>query len=101
MKKEPLQLPEADGVPVTLNEKVYVPIREHPDVSTQKKRIQSQNLECNELRLFFITVSVLWPPVIYEPDRSKLQCRYPNLITKKKHFFFLRELFLLQVIKHE
>lgn len=34
VKKEPLQLPEPDGVPVTLNEKVYVPIREHPDVST-------------------------------------------------------------------
>lgn len=36
VKKEPLQLPEPDGVPVTLNEKVYVPIREHPDVSTHK-----------------------------------------------------------------
>lgn len=37
VKKEPLQLPEPDGVPVTLNEKVYVPIREHPDVSTVTK----------------------------------------------------------------
>jgi len=31
VKKEPLKLPEPDGAPVTLNEKVYVPIREHPD----------------------------------------------------------------------
>lgn len=35
MKKEPLKLPEPDGTPVTLNEKVYVPVREHPDVSTE------------------------------------------------------------------
>lgn len=34
VKKEPLKLPEPDGTPVTLNEKVYVPVREHPDVST-------------------------------------------------------------------
>lgn len=33
VKKEPLKLPEPDGQPITLNEKVYVPIREHPDVS--------------------------------------------------------------------
>lgn len=35
VKKEPLKLPEPDGTPVTLNEKVYVPVREHPDVSTK------------------------------------------------------------------
>ncbi|XP_058056941.1 protein held out wings isoform X1 [Anopheles bellator] len=29
--KEPLQLPDADGEAVTLNEKVYVPVKEHPD----------------------------------------------------------------------
>uniref|UniRef100_A0AAG5DRY6 K Homology domain-containing protein n=1 Tax=Anopheles atroparvus TaxID=41427 RepID=A0AAG5DRY6_ANOAO len=29
--KEPLQLPEPDGETVTLNEKVYVPVKEHPD----------------------------------------------------------------------
>lgn len=34
VKKEPLTLPEPEGAPVTLNEKVYVPVREHPDVST-------------------------------------------------------------------
>ena len=33
VRKEPLQLPEAEGEPVTLNEKVYVPVKEHPDVS--------------------------------------------------------------------
>ena len=36
VKKEPLTLPEPEGAPVTLNEKVYVPVREHPDVSTYK-----------------------------------------------------------------
>lgn len=34
IKKEPLKLPDAEGPPVTLNEKVYVPVKEHPDVST-------------------------------------------------------------------
>lgn len=33
VQKTPLQLPEPDGTPVTLNEKVYVPVKEHPDVS--------------------------------------------------------------------
>lgn len=33
VKKEPLMLPDPEGAPVTLNEKVYVPVREHPDVS--------------------------------------------------------------------
>ncbi|XP_075146013.1 protein held out wings isoform X2 [Haematobia irritans] len=31
VKKEPLMLPEPEGPAVTLNEKVYVPVREHPD----------------------------------------------------------------------
>lgn len=34
VKKEPLILPEAEGQVTTLTEKVYVPVREHPDVST-------------------------------------------------------------------
>jgi len=34
-KAEPLVLPEGQGPPVTLSEKVYVPIKEHPDVSTE------------------------------------------------------------------
>ncbi|XP_055632848.1 protein held out wings [Toxorhynchites rutilus septentrionalis] len=29
--KEPMQLPEPEGEAVTLNEKVYVPVKEHPD----------------------------------------------------------------------
>jgi len=32
-KAEPLQLPDADGPQVSLSEKVYVPIKDHPDVS--------------------------------------------------------------------
>lgn len=33
VKKEPLILPEPDGEITTLTEKVYVPVKEHPDVS--------------------------------------------------------------------
>lgn len=33
--KQPLELPEPQGAVVTLSEKVYVPIKEHPDVSTR------------------------------------------------------------------
>jgi hypothetical protein len=33
-KKDPLVLPDAEGAPTTLTEKVYVPVKEHPDVST-------------------------------------------------------------------
>lgn len=32
-KQEPLELPEPIGPTVTLSEKVYVPVKEHPDVS--------------------------------------------------------------------
>lgn len=34
VKKEPLVLPEPEGTVTTLTEKVYVPVKEHPDVST-------------------------------------------------------------------
>lgn len=34
VKKEPLVLPEPEGEVTTLTEKVYVPVKEHPDVST-------------------------------------------------------------------
>jgi hypothetical protein len=33
VKKEPLILPEPEGEITTLTEKVYVPVKEHPDVS--------------------------------------------------------------------
>lgn len=33
VKKEPLVLPEPEGMVTTLTEKVYVPVKEHPDVS--------------------------------------------------------------------
>lgn len=32
-KFDPLVLPEPDGQPVTLQEKVYVPVKDYPDVS--------------------------------------------------------------------
>ncbi|XP_075230896.1 protein held out wings isoform X2 [Lycorma delicatula] len=31
VKKEPLELPEAQGAPTTLTEKVFVPVKEHPE----------------------------------------------------------------------
>ena len=33
VKKEPLILPDPSGEPVTLTEKVFVPVKDHPDVS--------------------------------------------------------------------
>ena len=33
-KNEPLVLPDATGAPVSLSEKVYVPLTDHPDVSS-------------------------------------------------------------------
>lgn len=33
VKKDPLVLPEPEGLIMTLTEKVYVPVKEHPDVS--------------------------------------------------------------------
>ena len=35
-KNEPLVLPDAAGPSISLSEKVYVPIKEFPDVSTNK-----------------------------------------------------------------
>lgn len=35
VKKEPLVLPEPEGMVTTLTEKVYVPVKEHPDVSSK------------------------------------------------------------------
>lgn len=32
VKKEPLVLPEPDGAPVTITEKVFVPVKDHPEV---------------------------------------------------------------------
>lgn len=47
VKKEPLKLPEPDGTPVTLNEKVYVPVREHPDVSIEYFIFSFNFHQCN------------------------------------------------------
>ena len=33
-KSDPLVLPDGSGPPVTLSEKVYVPIKEYPEVSS-------------------------------------------------------------------
>ena len=36
-KNDPLVLPDAAGTPVSLSEKVYVPLKDHPEVSFTKK----------------------------------------------------------------
>lgn len=48
VRKEPLQLPEPDGETVTLNEKVYVPVKEHPDVSRLYFTLYTFFLKFNE-----------------------------------------------------
>lgn len=37
VKKEPLVLPDPEGDVAMFTEKVYVPVKEHPDVSIIKK----------------------------------------------------------------
>lgn len=63
VRKEPLKLPEPDGTPVTLNEKVYVPVKEHPDVSTIYFYIyigirNYRGANVSEMRFFFVWLSV-------------------------------------------
>lgn len=50
VKKEPLVLPEAEGMVTTLTEKVYVPVKEHPDVSSSTSFLilGTNNVERNE-----------------------------------------------------
>lgn len=38
VKKEPLVLPEPDGTPVTITEKVFVPVKDHPEVRLLRAR---------------------------------------------------------------
>jgi len=47
-KNEPLVLPDAAGASITLSEKVYVPIKEFPDVS----------LTCTEYYYFVLTIFI-------------------------------------------
>lgn len=44
VKKEPLILPEAEGMVTTLTEKVYVPVKEHPDVSVFTYLFNNRNV---------------------------------------------------------
>ena len=48
--KEPLILPEGSGPPVIHSEKVYVPVKEHPDVSLVKK--SKRHTDINPIILF-------------------------------------------------
>lgn len=45
VKKEPLILPEPEGPVTTLTEKVYVPVKEHPDVSRHYKYMLLQRAQ--------------------------------------------------------
>lgn len=54
VKKEPLNLPDPEGPTVSLNEKVYVPVREHPDVS-----IQIRAFFTSSSRLFTLITSLV------------------------------------------
>jgi len=39
VKKEPLVLPEPDGAPVTTTEKVFVPVKDHPEVRRNRSGV--------------------------------------------------------------
>lgn len=39
VKKEPLVLPEPDGAPVTITEKVFVPVKDHPEVRLLRRGV--------------------------------------------------------------
>lgn len=49
MKKEPLVLPDGIGPPVSRSEKVYVPVKEHPDVSVKQSALTSDAPPTSEL----------------------------------------------------
>nr|CAD7424128.1 unnamed protein product [Timema monikensis] len=50
-KKEALVLPEADGLPVTLTEKVYVPVKEHPDFNFVGRILGPRGMTAKQLEL--------------------------------------------------
>lgn len=66
VKKEPLKLPEPDGTPVTLNEKVYVPVREHPDVS---RIFNLYSILCSCCNYFLRIYSISLPFTMLPPVR--------------------------------
>lgn len=37
LEKKPLTLPDEEGPKVTLTEKLFVPVKEHPDVSASRE----------------------------------------------------------------
>ncbi|KAF4521673.1 hypothetical protein B566_EDAN006261 [Ephemera danica] len=55
IKKEPLVLPDAQGPATTLSEKVYVPVKEHPDRSIIKLIREKSIHRCTQdgLQLFY------------------------------------------------
>lgn len=67
VKKEPLVLPEPDGMVTTLTEKVYVPVKEHPDVSN-----------------ILYSVPLCTHKVIAERSSLTKQKNYMNIITTAK-----------------
>lgn len=74
VKKEPLVLPEAQGQPTTLTEKVFVPVREHPDVSNHCHSYVIYNYTLNYMcvcvRAFINTCQIVG--VVKSRERLKL-----------------------------
>lgn len=59
VKKEPLVLPEPDGDITTLTEKVYVPVKEHPDVSIVNTSSVARTVNLtNTSRIIFILTKI-------------------------------------------
>ncbi|ESN99215.1 hypothetical protein HELRODRAFT_67109 [Helobdella robusta] len=51
LNKEPLQLPEPSGSPVTLTEKLSVPVRDHPDFNFVGRLLGPRGLTIKQLEL--------------------------------------------------
>ncbi|XP_018901141.1 protein held out wings isoform X3 [Bemisia tabaci] len=51
VKKEPLVLPEADGNVVTLTEKVYVPVKDHPEFNFVGRILGPRGMTAKQLEL--------------------------------------------------
>ncbi|XP_073992080.1 protein held out wings isoform X4 [Rhodnius prolixus] len=51
VKKEPLVLPEPDGEPTTLTEKVFVPVKDHPDFNFVGRILGPRGMTAKQLEL--------------------------------------------------
>ncbi|XP_025417184.1 protein held out wings isoform X1 [Sipha flava] len=51
VKKEPLVLPEPDGAPVTITEKVFVPVKDHPEFNFVGRILGPRGMTAKQLEL--------------------------------------------------